>query len=194
MSELNLDTLTYFILLWMPGFVSVKVNELLVAQKERDFSKSLYEIISYSLINYSIFLPIILIAFSGEFYLQHRILFFVFVFFIFMVGPAILPILYYRIRKSKTVLKYISNLAPTAWNFKFDSREDFWVKIYLTSGEKFGGLFGTKSCVSSYPEEEQIYIQELWILDDNGGFDRKVNMTSGGLFFKKDIKFLEFFK
>jgi hypothetical protein len=194
MEQFNIESISYFILLWMPGFVSVKVNELLVAQKERDFSKSLYEIISYSLINYSIFTPIILIAFRGDFYIQYRFLFFLFVLFIFVVGPIVLPIIYYKIRKSKFILKYISNPAPTAWNFKFESREDFWVKVYLNSGEKFGGLFGTKSCVSSYPEEEQIYIQELWILNENGGFDRKVDITSGGIFFKKDIKFLEFFK
>jgi hypothetical protein len=194
MGELNLESISYFILLWMPGFVSVKVNELLVAQKERDFSKSLYEIISYSLINYSIFIPIILIAFNGDFYIQQRFLFFVFIFLIFAAGPVVLPIIYYRLRKSRFLLKYISYPAPTAWNYKFNLREDFWIKIYLTSGEKYGGIFGTKSCVSSYPEEEQIYIQELWLLDDNGGFDRKVNMSSGGIFFKKDIKFIEFFK
>ena len=45
------ETLLLFLLFFVPGFVSIKVYDLLVPGERRDFSKSFYEAIAYSALN-----------------------------------------------------------------------------------------------------------------------------------------------
>jgi hypothetical protein len=61
-------------------------------------------------------------------------------------------------------------------------------------GEMIGGLFNGKSFASSYPEKEDIYLEELWKIDEDGKFKEKVKSTNGLLVNFEEIKYIEFFK
>ena len=45
----------------------------------------------------------------------------------------------------------------------------------------------------SNPAEEQIYLEESWIINDKGGFERKKNQTEGIILMSNEISYLEFF-
>jgi len=192
MNEINLESLTFFIILWVPGFISVKIHDLLIPPKERDYSKSIYEVISYSLFNYALLSPLLYLGFQGNFYLNFRLLFFVILVFTYLVFPILLPIILINLRKSKCVIKYIQNPTTTSWNYIFEKRRAYWIIIHTTDNKKIGGIYGPESYATSYPEEEQIYVEKLWEMPAAGGFGDKIPNTAGGLFFKKDIKYIEF--
>jgi len=59
---------------------------------------------------------------------------------------------------------------------------------------KIGGKFAEKSFASSTPAEEQIYLEEVWLLNDKGGFDRPKNETEGIIIMSSEISYVEFFK
>ena len=50
----EIDKALLFVVLFIPGFISIKVYELLIASEKRDFSTSIAEAIAYSAINFAI--------------------------------------------------------------------------------------------------------------------------------------------
>ena len=52
----NQGTLGLFLIFFIPGFITLKVYDLLIPGEPRDFSKSLFDAIAYSSLNFRIFL------------------------------------------------------------------------------------------------------------------------------------------
>jgi len=53
MEVLTAERLGLFLAVFMPGFVSVKVYDMLIPGEPRDFSKSVFEVVGYSVLNYA---------------------------------------------------------------------------------------------------------------------------------------------
>lgn len=51
------NSLLLFLIFFIPGFVSFKIYDLLVPGERRDFSKSAFDAIAYSALNFAILLP-----------------------------------------------------------------------------------------------------------------------------------------
>ena len=47
------------------------------------------------------------------------------------------------------------------------------------------------SFASSAPAEEQIYLEETWVLNEKGGFERKKNTTAGVIILASEISHIE---
>ncbi len=85
-------------------------------------------------------------------------------------------------------------LIPKAWDYHFGKEEPYWVLITLKDGKKIGGFLGTHSFASSFPAEEDLYIEELWVIDEEGKFKERIENSGGCLIRRNDINFIEFFK
>jgi hypothetical protein len=68
-----------------------------------------------------------------------------------------------------------------------------WIIVHL-NGRKVGGVFGSNSFASSDPAEPQIYLEEVWELDEHERFIKKIDQSEGMLLFAKDIVAVEFFR
>lgn len=79
------------------------------------------------------------------------------------------------------------------WDAVFSKRKSAWIIIHLKDGRKVGGKYSTKSRTSAYPNQRQIYLEELWQLNKNGGFDKPTARSGGAIFFEDDILIIEFF-
>nr|WP_232613810.1 DUF6338 family protein [Leptospira kirschneri] len=42
-----------------------------------------------------------------------------------------------------------------------------------------GGYYGNKSFASSYPHNEQLYIEEVWRISKKENFKKKINKSGG---------------
>ena len=144
------ERLFIFLVMLVPGFISLKIWDLLVPSERRDFSKSLVEAIAYSAIN-----------FAALFWL----------------------------------VDYLSqpNLAQTARNtYLLGNFVLFFV--HLRNGGVVGGKYDSNSYASSYPAKEQIYIEELWLLDEKRNFVSRIDRTKGSIVLGEDILAVEFFR
>lgn len=74
-----------------------------------------------------------------------------------------------------------------AVDYVFSKRKTYWVIIALKNGEKIAGMYGPSSFASSAPAEEQIYLEEHWLLNDDEGFERPANQTSGIIILTSEI-------
>lgn len=63
--------------------------------------------------------------------------------------------------------------------------------VTLKNEKEIGGVYSEKSFVSSSPAAEQIYIEEVWLLNDDRGFDRPIEQSSGVIILGDEISTVE---
>ncbi|EAM8492641.1 hypothetical protein ASR65_21640 [Salmonella enterica] len=183
-----------FLLFVIPGFISMKVYSVLRPNAIFDTSKAIIEIVSYSCMNYAIwFVPIYYIE-SSEFYLTHPVLYFLIYLSILFISPILLTIFFSWMRTWNWLCTFMPHPTGKAWDYFFGLKVPCWVIVTLKDGKKIAGKYGANSFASSAPEPEQIYLEEHWVLNDDGGLERPRVSTLGILILSKDIEHLEFFR
>jgi uncharacterized protein DUF6338 len=190
----NVDKLTLFLVFVLPGFISIKVYDLMVPGERRDFSKSLLEAISYSTLNFGALFWLIALIRRDGFYGGHFILYSLSVAMIMVGIPACWPLLFLRLSTWRPIAKHLVHPIRKPWDYVFGKREPFWIIVHLQNGQRIGGWFGIESFASSDPADEQIYLEEAWILDEAGRFLSPVERSRGIIIMKQEIRAVEFFE
>jgi len=190
----QIDKLTLFLLFFIPGFISIKVYNLLYPSEQKDFSAFLLEAIGYSSLNFAVLSWLIIIIHSGNFYDDHRTWYLICLFLILFTIPLLWPILFFKISDWGLFKKYIVSPIQKPWDYVFRGREVFWIIIHLRDGRKIGGRYDRNSFSSSYPSKEQIYLEEVWKLDEDGIFKEPIKGSKGIIVLGEEILAIEFFK
>ena len=188
------EKLALFLIFFLPGFISMKVYDLLVPGEPRDFSKSFLEAISFSTLNFAALFPLIVWMQTSNLYKDHLYGFWLCVVAIMVLVPSIWPFAFLGLVKLPFVADIIVNPIQKPWDYIFSKRKSYWVVVHLKDGRKIGGKFGAKSYASSNPAEEQSYLQEVWRLDEAGSFIEAVKESGGILIMSGEISAVEFFQ
>jgi hypothetical protein len=93
----NVDKLALFLIFFLPGFISIKVYDLIVPGERRDFSKSMLDAVCYSTLNFAALSWLITIILTGDFYHRHFILYSLLVVAIMVIVPACWPFVLVRL-------------------------------------------------------------------------------------------------
>lgn len=192
LSELTITNLIALFLFVIPGFISIKVYGMLFPVPARDLSKQIINSLVYSALNYAAFsIPVFVLWDSLK---SSPIFLIVMGLAIVVVAPACWPIAYSRL--SEDILNKLRKVhpLPRPWDFLFRQGRHHWVVIHLKDGTRVGGIYGAKSFASSYPEEPQIYFQQVWKLGKKSLFQRPVARSEGMIIFGSEIKSLELFE
>lgn len=190
----QIDKLLLFLIFFIPGFLSLKVYSLLIAGEKRDFSRDLLEVIAYSSLNFAVFSWLIILIHSGDFYTNHKIWYAIFVFLILFIMPILWPFIVVKVTNWNPIAKYIVHPIQKPWDYVFSKKKSFWVIIHLKDGRKIGGRYDTNSFASSFPSEEQIYMEEVWELDNKGAFVKPIERSKGIIILGNDIVAIELFE
>lgn len=154
MNLLEADKFFLFLIFFVPGFISIKIYDLLVLADRRDISKSMLEAIGYSCINYGSLSWLIILVHSNNFPEIYRAIYYSIIFLIFFIFPIIWPILLLRLLTWRPITKYFNSPIPKPWDYIFLKRESFWIIVHLKDGRKIGGMYDHDSFASLYPIEE----------------------------------------
>ena len=183
-----------FIMFVIPGFISLKVYDLLAhgrgVEKTAD---RLVDAVAYSSLNYALLsAPIFLIEHYG---IQnaHPVWYGVFYACVLFLFPALWAYIWYRLRNTQMFQNSMRHPIDKPWDYVFSQRKPYWIRIMLKDGTVVGGKYAENSFSSSSPAPEQIYLEESWIMKETGGFHRAKERTEGILLFGSEIKFLEFY-
>ncbi len=190
----NVDKLALFLIFFLPGFISMKVYDLMVPGEPRDFTKSLLEATSYSILNFAAMFWLIAMIQTGDFYHQHFILYWLSFVVIMVVVPACWPFAFLRLSSWRPVGKHFVHPIQKPWDYVFGKRAPFWIIVHLKDGQKIGGLFGLESFASSNPADEQIYLEEVWVLGEDDSFLVPVENSRGIIIMNDEIRAVEFFE
>ncbi|MFF7178304.1 DUF6338 family protein [Streptomyces sp. NPDC008121] len=80
---------------------------------------------------------------------------------------------------------------PTAWDALFRDRGSCFVRARLKNGLWVGGWLGTRSAVSAYPQQGDVYLQAQYRMGPDGAFLGRVPGTAGVYLRAADIDVLE---
>jgi len=178
----------------VPGFVSLKSYELLLPSQYKDSSKQIVDAIAYSCLNYAFLFYWILQVEQSDLVKAHQNLYFFFYFFVLFIFPVLLVFLWKWLRATSFVQKNAPHPTEKPWDYVFSQRKEYWVKVVLNDSTIIGGLYSNKSFASSSPAPEQIYLEETWIINDKGGFEREKSRTAGVIILSSEIAYIEFIK
>ena len=189
----NTQALTLFLFYFLPGFVSLKVYDSLVPSERRDFSKSIYEVIVYSTLNYALLYPLVvwLLARNPS---ASPVLVWVLIALVLVAFPSLWPFLWIQVLKSRLFSKYFVHPTHKPWDFVFGQRKPYWIIVHLKDLRKIAGVYGERSFASSNPAPPQIYLEDVWELDETGHFLRPVDESEGILLLESEILAIEFFR
>ena len=192
METFSINSLLAFVLFFIPGFISIKVYDLLIAGERRNFSVNTIEVMAFSAINYGLLSWLVWLIYKYNLY-QSNLIFPVLSIIILVICPILWPILYIYILRWKKLSKHIIHPIRRPWDWFFNQKQPVWVIVTLTDGRKIGGAFFNKSFASSFPQPEQIYLEEVWELDQQNKFVKLISGSKGVIILNKDMSTIEFF-
>jgi hypothetical protein len=181
-----------FILLFMPGFVSTKVFDLMVPGQRRDYAKTIYEIVGYSFLTYALWsAALVPIGFGHKPPLWIAILLAI---AILIVTPALLPIAFLAIVR-KWFASHLLDPCPSSWDWAFKVNPKAMILVHLRDGRKVGGTWSRTAFSSSYPIPQDLFISEVWNVEQGTGrFLTRALYSKGLLIWGSDIEMIEFFE
>ncbi len=186
-----LDLFLFFV---VPGFVSLSVYDLFVPSARRNLSESAIQVISFSMFNIALWYWAISSMAETDLRQTHPVEYNIFAFGIIVVSPTLLAVATYRLRVSEALRKFAIHPSPTPWDFLFGQRRVFWILFHLKSGQRLGGYYSTNSFTSSFPNDEEIYVECLWKVDESGHFLEPVIDSAGAIVRIDECFFIELFQ
>ncbi|SOD41905.1 DUF6338 family protein [Nitrosovibrio sp. Nv4] len=187
------NKLVLFLVFVIPGFVSLKAYEILFLSPPKGTTDRIIDAIAYTCLNYAILFPLIYYINEAGIRESHPILFVMLWSCVLFVAPIIWVAILKFFRTSKCLQRWLPHPIERSWDYVFGERIPYWIIIVMKDGTKIAGKYGYKSFASSGSCKEQIYIEETWLLNADGGFERPKVDTAGTLLISHEIESVEFF-
>lgn len=190
----NINSILIFVAFVIPGFISIKIYEMLIPGPYSGSNEKIVDAISYSSINYAVFaIPIYFVESSGLAN-NHKLLYIFFYIFVLFVAPVGWVSIYKYLRENKFIASKLVHPIQKPWDYVFGKRMPYWVLATLNNGVRLGGYYGYDSFASSSPAPPELYLEQAWEINKDGGFERVHDDTNGLLINGGEIQFLELFK
>lgn len=189
----EVDKLVIFIAFVVPGFISLKTYALLQPADHRDTSQQLVDAVAYSSVNYALLLGPIYAVEHSSLQTFSPALYVLFYVLVLLVAPIFWAWSFLQLRKTELFQQSVAHPTGKPWDFVFSQRRHYWVIATLTDGRQISGRYAGKSFASSSPAPEQIYLEEAWAMNENGGLERMRTDTAGIIILAKEIVTLELF-
>ena len=185
---LEMNKIQLIMIFILPGFISLKIWKLLIPSHEFRISEYFVETICYSTINFTLLFWLIPLAEKMNGFRYYCI--YIMVMFI---GPILWPIIWKMLITNKSLKGHILHPTPKAWDYYFGLGKSCFVLIHLKNGNLIGGLYYKESFASSYPDDPDLYIKEVWKINNKGQFIQKIDSTDGMLITYDVIEYIELF-
>jgi hypothetical protein len=180
MNDFNIDSLGIMLFLFCPGMIAVYFRSRIFNYRTKGFNSDLFNYFVLSILYLSTIYPLDLIKYI---YLNEKFNYIYFLIIIF-IGPMIFGLIIGVILK-KDLLGYIVKKFSTfesmqkfglnnlihpiedSWEYVFHNIYDPFIIITLKNDTKFYGKFNTGSFASSRPGVCDIYISDIYQIDEN---------------------------
>jgi hypothetical protein len=185
--------LVLFILFFVPGFIALKVYDLLVPGEVRKPADSVVEAVAYSCVNYAVFSWLIYLDFRFDWANSSPSYHAGLLVFLLLISPIGLSVGLWYLRQRKFMQRIVRHPLPRPWDYVFSKGEWYWIIIELKDGKRVGGVYNTDSFASSFPHAEQIYLEECWEVSDRA-FLKPIDRSKGIIISNENIRSIEFYK
>jgi hypothetical protein len=195
MPDLTIEKLVFFLFAVLPGFIAMQVYGLQCPQVKRDWGNSLVEVVTYSLINLTIWMFWILRLVRMPFAELNVVELVAAIVCICLISPTLLALGWYWVRTTylHKTLK-MDHPTPRGWDHFVKANHEFWVLFHWKNGKVSGGYFGENSYASTFPQDPEVYVEEMYRVDESGEFQEMVENTLGAVVRLSECERVEFLK
>jgi hypothetical protein len=194
------EAIILLLYLIVPGYVAVKVYDLLAPGERRSFADTIIDILAWSFILMLFwFWPFItLYEYSDRLSMWlHYLIAFVLTILAVFATPVLAAYLMYTVRHRGFVRGVAEGSSfhpsPTSWDWFFSEKaNNYYVRFHLKTGEKIGGYYGENSFATSFPNKQEVYVEEAWHLDEDEKFTEPIEGTKGALVGREDCTLVQF--
>ena len=185
----------------IPGSIVISITRRVILKKENEYNTKILEYFIYSFLNFFMWSILIYNIYSNiNSWKEHYVLLWLTLFMIIFLSPVAIALIVIQIAQKDVIRKiciYFNltsvDTEPSAWDFKFKNISSEWVIVTLKNDKTISGFLGSLSYISQNERERDIYISEVFEIDENNKWTRKKN-TDGILIKAEEIKCIEFFK
>ena len=178
----------------IPGFISWATMQSILPRGSQKVSEVGFEILTYGFVNAILWTLLRRPPTSWQAWPASWVDDVLFVGMV-IVSPILIAILYLRLLQWLVKRGWILPLEPTAWDWLFlDSAKSARAAVItLRDNTKVAGAFVEGSYTALHPYDRDLYLSEVWKLNDEGRFVARVAATQGLYIDKADILYIEFF-
>lgn len=192
------ETLVLILYFVVPGFVLLRTYDLIVPAERRDFTQAFVDVVAFSFAILAFwFWPFFaLVAYNERLpTVAYYTLLFILTLLVAFATPVFLAYAFYKLRTEGFLKGKAPHPYPTSWDwFFFERADNYYLRFYVKEGEDFGGYYGAKSFATGFPNAQQIYVEEVWRLDEGGELAVSVEGTRGAIVNMADCTMIEFLK
>jgi hypothetical protein len=191
------EVLILLLFLLVPGFVFIRVIDTLHPGRRATMGHQIIDVGFWSVAILAVwFLPAVLLFRYGPglSYGLYPLLLFILIVGGIFVTPILLAYILHRLELRGTLEKLGTKPSPTPseWLFSHEAGKHFYVRFHRKEGKDLGGYFGENSFATSSPNGQEIYVEEVWRLDEDGRFVERVEETQGAIVNREDCTLIEF--
>jgi hypothetical protein len=182
----------------MPGFIARSVLSSVYPASEPSESRLALTAITLSCVNYGIWSWLLVLSWQRDWYKSNSFLAFLAVLILFL-SPVVGTLAFVKLTQTNAGRRAretfgIRHPTPKAWDYFFGKGAACWVIATLKSGRVIGGYYGTESFASSFPHEEDLYLELLCNMTPDGRLRGITPLTLGGIIRMEEVELLEFFR
>lgn len=181
----DFGSIEIFIAFFLPGFIVIRVYETFLPSAESKWTERIPEAVSYSALYYAATLWILpIVPQAAQFVVTY---------FIVFLGPIAAGLLMVAFRHGSLRVKLRPEATP--WDrvfsrFPLEYKDGLILRLTRKDGTQLIGLFGGRSYASTFPRENQLYLQAL--CDESGGSLKVAEPLRGLLINASEISSLTF--
>ena len=190
------DALVLAALAVVPGYLAIFAFEGVIARRERSDTRYILEAIAVSLAFWLLLYPTLLTLrqWSGI-QLAPAVTLAIAAFSALIVPPMLGWCAAHTARMSTDFTQRLGfrPLIPRAWDHKFSQNEHLYLIITMSDGTRLGGYYSANSFASSYPTSEDLFVEKVVRLDEDGRFAHVDRHSAGAWVSATAIQFIEFY-
>jgi len=196
----TLDAILIVAYCLVPGYLFTLARQTVLVGDKRGRNQIVLESIAGSMVFWAVFAPIVLnnktVVLTEKSFVAQNWVGFWCVTALCLILPPILGLLVGWLQRERWFGKLdwlpIKSSIPKAWDYVFSQERARWVLVTLTDDTRVAGFFGGDSFASSYPNDEDLYIQQVHAVDENGRILHALPGAHSVWVPRTTIKFVEF--
>src|SRR5262245_24807589 len=123
----EVDKLVLLIIFVIPGFIALKMYELIFPAEDKDSSKQIIDSVAYSSLTYALMLWPILKVEGSTLKTTHPNFYALFYMFVLFAAPVLLVFIWRFLRTRRIFQKYVAHPTRKPWDYVFGQRKPYWV-------------------------------------------------------------------
>ncbi|MDT9717443.1 DUF6338 family protein [Paenibacillus sp. ClWae2A] len=169
----NFEAVYYTVLMMVPGFIMNMGYNYILPTREGQAPIYLVRFIVFSCVNFAFAWPMINKLIQSRYWEQHPFRWSIILGLIVLLLPYVIGIFTGIAAERDWIRKLLLKTginpvhpSPTAWDYIM-SNDSSYVIVTLKNGFVIYGLFASKSLASTVPTEKDLYLEEIFELDEN---------------------------